>query len=182
MLATAILLDSFTRVKDSLHRTLGDLTPDELVREPHPPIGWLAWRLTRIIDSNVARLSDQEQIWIGKGWAARFGMAPEPFDFGRAATHTRDQVRVFHASVELLLGYHDATHQTASQYLAALSEADLARELNEPQYRPPPTVAVRLLSLLENAMNNQGQIAYLKAYHRLGGWFPSEASDPTSFR
>jgi hypothetical protein len=25
-------------------------------------------------------------------------------------------------------------------------------------------------------MTNQGQISYLKAYHRLGGWFPAEAN------
>jgi hypothetical protein len=41
---------------------------------------------------------------------------------------------------------------------------------------------VRLVSVLENAMNTQGQISYLKAYHRLGGWFPREAKDPASFR
>jgi len=40
------------------------------------------------------------------------------------------------------------------------------------------TTGVRLVSRLKNAMNNQGQIGYLKAYHRLGGWFPSEAKDP----
>ena len=41
---------------------------------------------------------------------------------------------------------------------------------------------MRLISVLENAMTNQGQIGYLKAYHRLGGWFPGEADDPSSFR
>ena len=47
---------------------------------------------------------------------------------------------------------------------------------------PRPTVAVRLVSVLENAMTNEGQISYLKAYHRLGGWFPREAKDPASVR
>ena len=35
---------------------------------------------------------------------------------------------------------------------------------------------VKTSILLENAMTNQGQISYLKAYHRLGGWFPAEAN------
>ena len=43
MIANDILLDAFTRVHESLHRTLGDITPKELVKEPHPSIGWLAW-------------------------------------------------------------------------------------------------------------------------------------------
>jgi hypothetical protein len=67
-------------------------------------------------------------------------------------------------------------------YLSTLTAEDLARQLDEPRYQPPPTVSVRLVSVLENAMTNQGQIRYLKAYHRLGGWFPSEAKDPANFR
>ena len=42
MIAKDILLDAFTRVHESLHRTLGDITPEEVVKEPHPSIGWLA--------------------------------------------------------------------------------------------------------------------------------------------
>jgi hypothetical protein len=182
MTETDILLDAFTRVYESLHRTLADVTEAELIREPHPPMGWLAWRLSRIMDSNVSRLAGREQLWIGDGWAARFGMPPEPADFGRSATHTREQVRAFRASRELLLGYHDAAYDQMKTYLKMLTAAELARELNEPQYQPLPTVAVRLVSVLENAMTNEGQISYLKAYHRLGGWFPREAKDPASFR
>jgi len=54
-------------------------------------------------------------------------------------------------------------------YIESLSADELPRELDEPQYDPRPTVAVRLVSVLENAMTNEGQISYLKAYHRLGG-------------
>jgi hypothetical protein len=182
MAETSILLDAFTRVNESLHRTLADLTPEELTKEPHPPIGWLAWRLSRVMDSNVSRLAGREQLWIGDGWAARFGMPPEPADFGRSATHTRQQVRDFRASVDLLLAYHDAAYERMKTYLETLTAEDLARKLNEPRYQPLPTVAVRLVSVLENAMTNQGQISYLKAYHRLGGWFPAEAKEPASVR
>ncbi len=182
MAQTDILLDAFTRVYESLHRTLVDLTESELIQEPHPSIGWLAWRLTRVMDSNASRLSGRQQLWIDDGWASRFGMAPEPADFGRSAAHTREQVRAFRAPAELLLKYHDAVYERMTTYLKTLTPADLARELDEPQYQPLPTVAVRLVSVLENAMNNQGQISYLKAYHRLGGWFPREATDRASFR
>jgi hypothetical protein len=182
MVETDILLDAFTRVNESLHRTLADLTPEELTKEPHPPIGWLAWRLSRVVDSNASRLAGREQLWIADGWAARFSMLAEPADFGRSATHTRQQVRAFRASTELLLAYHDAAYERMKTYLKALTAEDLARQLDEPRYQPLPTVAVRLVSVLENAMTNQGQISYLKAYHRVGGWFPSEAKDPASFR
>jgi hypothetical protein len=182
MIATEILVDAFTRVNESLHRTLADVTPEELMKEPHPPMGWLAWRLSRVMDSNASRLAGNEQLWIEKGWAARFAMPPEPADFGRSVSHTRLQVRNFRASVDLLLGYQDAAFERMQSYLKPMSADELARQLNEPQYQPLPTVAVRLVSVLENAMTNQGQISYLKAYHRLGGWFPSEAKNPAAFR
>lgn len=182
MIASDILLDAFTRVYDSLHRTLADVTPEELSREPHPSIGWLAWRISRVMDANLARLSDREQLWIGGGWAVRFGMPPEPADYGRSATHTRAQVRSFRASARQLLDYHDAAYRWMNGYLRPLTADDLARQLDEPQYDPRPTVAVRLVSVLENAMTNEGQISYLKGYHRLGGWFPYEARDPGSVR
>lgn len=182
MIETGILLDAFTRVYESLHRTVADLTAAELIREPHPPIGWLAWRISRVMDSNVARLSGHDQLWIGSGWAARFGMPPEAEDYGRSASHTREQVRNFRGSTELLLGYHDATYGRMKAYLETLTADDLARELDEPRYQPLPTVAVRLISVLENAMTNAGQISYLKGYHRVGGWFPREAKDRGSFR
>ena len=76
MIANDILFDAFTRVHESLHLTLGDITPEELVKEPHPSIGWLAWRISRVMDSNVSKLSGREQLWIGEGWAARFGIRP----------------------------------------------------------------------------------------------------------
>src|SRR5947199_9823178 len=106
MIETGILVDAFTRVYESLHRTVADLIVTELIQEPHPSIGWLAWRFSRVMDSNVSRLAGREQLWIGDGWAVRFGMPPEPADFGRSATHMREQVRAFRALAELLLAYH----------------------------------------------------------------------------
>jgi hypothetical protein len=182
MPANSVLLDAFGRVKDSMHRLLSDLNEDELLREPHPSIGWLGWRLTRVMDNNASRLAGKDQLWLAEGWHARFEMAAEPYDFGRSMTHTREQVRVFKGSADLILAYHDATQDRMTAYLNTLSQADLDRELDEPQYTPLPTVGVRLVSVLENAMQNTGQMSYLKAYHRLGGWFPAETKEPGSYR
>jgi hypothetical protein len=177
-----VFVDALGRVHETMHRMLGDITEDELVREPHPSIGWLAWRLTRVTDSIPSGMANREQLWVADGWAERFGMKPEPYDFGRSHSHTRQQVKDLKCSSELLLDYHDAVYERTKAYFASLTDEELARELNEPQYTPLPTVSVRLVSWLENAMHNAGQIVYLKAYHRLGGWFPSEAKDRTTLR
>jgi len=182
MAGREVLLDAFTRIDDSLHRILPDLSEDELSREPHPSIGWLSWRVTRVADSNIARLWGREQLWIGDGWHARFNMPPEPADFGRAVSHNRAQVKAFHASSELLLAYQDASHAQVLAYLDQVTPEELDRELDERQYDPLPTVAVRLISVVENGMHNAGQMGYLKAIHKLGGWFPAEAPDRTLYR
>jgi hypothetical protein len=91
-------------------------------------------------------------------------------------------LKILRASAQQLLDYHDTTYERMKTYLNSLSADELARELDEPQYDPRPTVAVRLVSVLENAMTNEGQISYLKAYQRHGGWFPREAKDPASVR
>src|SRR5215813_2471455 len=156
MIANDILIDAFTRVHESLHRTLGDITPEKLVKEPHPSIGWLAWRISRVMDSNVSRLSGREQLWIGDGWAARFGMPPEPEDYGRSARHTREQVNSFRASAQQLLDYHDTTYRRMKTYLNSLSADELARELDEPQYDPRPTVRCALGQRLGECHDQRG--------------------------
>jgi hypothetical protein len=49
-----VITESTDRVHESLQRTLGDVMPEELGKEPHPSIGWLAWRISRVMDANVA--------------------------------------------------------------------------------------------------------------------------------
>ena len=178
---TTFALDCFTRVHESLHRVFADVTEEELHCEPHPGMGWLAWRFTRVIDNNISRLSGRDQLWVSE-WSAKLGMEPSPYDFGRGAAHTRDQVRAFGVGRDLILAYHDAVHERTVAYLESMKPEEYDRELDEPQYQPLPTVSVRLVSVLENAMHNMGQISYLKAYHRMGGWFPSEASGGTVYR
>ena len=144
MIGTDIMLDAFSRVHESLHRTLGDVTSEELLKEPHPSIGWLAWRISRVMDANVSRLSGREQLWIGEECAARFGMPAEPEDYGRSARHTREQVKSFRASAQQLLDYHDTAYERMKVYLSSLSADELARELDEPQYDPRPNCSCAL--------------------------------------
>lgn len=172
-----IILDAFGRIRETLHSALPDLTAEELIREPHPPIGWLAWRLTRVQDSQISRLAGQEQAWIAAGWHARFNMEPKPTDFGPGLTHTREQVAAFRApSARTLLDYHDAIFERSKAYFARVTPQELDRELNEPQFKPLPTVAVRLVSVVQSGLQGTGQIVYLRGLHRRGGWFPREGS------
>lgn len=177
MEAKGIILDAFGRIRETLHSALSGLSAEELLREPHPPIGWLAWRLTRSDDSQLSRLAGREQAWIAEGWHARFNMAANPTDFGPGLTHTREQVTAFRVpDAQTLLEYYDVVFERSKAYLATLTPQELDRELNEPRFQPLPTVAIRIVSILTSDIQITGQILYLRSLHRHGGWFPREGS------
>ncbi len=177
MEGSGIILDAMGRIRETLQRALLDLTAEELHREPNPPIGWLAWRLTRSDDSQLSRLAGLEQTWIAGQWHARFNMPPNPTDFGPGLTHTREQVAAFRApDAQTLFDYYDTVYERSKTYLATVTPQELDRELNEPRYQPLPTVAVRLVSIFTSDIQICGQILYLRSLHRRGGWFPKEGS------
>ena len=103
MIANDILLDAFTRVRESLHRTLGDVTAEELGQEPHPSIGWLAWRISRVMDANVARLSDGIARGLGNSILVKvnqIGTLTETLEAIALATANRYAAVVSHRSGE----------------------------------------------------------------------------------
>lgn len=175
MEGAGIFSDAFERVHETLHNALSDLTPEELIKEPHPPMGWLAWRGTRTQDAQLSRLAGKEQAWIADGWHARFNMPPLPQNYGPGLTHTRVQVAAFRApNAQILLDYHDVVFRRTQAYLSKVTPQELDRELYEPQFQPFPTVAVRLVSVVVSSLQGTGQILYLKGLRRRGGWFPGE--------
>jgi len=75
----------------------------------------------------------------------------------------------------MLLEYHHYVLKRTKRFIATLSTADLDRELNEPWYQPLPTVGVRLVSVMSDALQYAGQIAYLHGLLKGKGWL--QASD-----
>lgn len=167
-----LLADGYTRVLQSLERTLTGLTPDDLNEQPHPDcnsIGWLAWHLTRVQDDHIADLMGEEQLWVKDGWHARFNHDPEPKDIGFG--HTSEQVAAFKSpDADTVLAYHRAVLERSKRYFSTLSAADLDRELNEPWYQPLPTVGVRLNSVLADSLQHAGQAAYVRGLSKGKGW------------
>ena len=172
MEAKDIVIDALGRIRSILHRTLAGLSLDELHRQPRPDtnsIAWLTWHLTRVQDNGISGLFGQEQAWISQGWHAQFAMAPDPDNEGQG--HTPEQVAAFRApSIQTLLDYHDSVWTRSQNFVAGLAPADFNRELNEPQYQPPPTVGVRLVSILSDNLQHAGQVAYLRGVWQGIGW------------
>ena len=157
-----ILTDSFNRVQENVHATLEGLTTEQLAWRPTPdanPIGWLVWHLTRIQDDHVADAIGAEQVWTTGGWAERFDLpyARSAHGYGQSS----DEVGAFHADADLLLGYYDAVHSATVDAVATLKEEDFAR-IVDTRWDPPVTLAVRLVSVVNDDAQHSGQAAYVR--------------------
>jgi len=159
-----LLTDGFGRILGVLERSFEGLTKDDLNWQPYTganSIGWLAWHLTRVQDDHVSSLLGVEQLWVRDGWHAKFNRPPDAKD--RGFGHTPEQVAAFESpDVGILLAYHRAVLERSKSYFISLSDDDLSRELNEPQYQPLPTVGVRLISVMADNLQHAGQAAYIR--------------------
>jgi hypothetical protein len=173
MEGAGLVLDALGRVRDIVRDALKDLSPDELLAPPKPHIAWLVWHLSRVQDANFSGLMETPQLWIADEWHTRFNMPPDPRDYGSGHRHTRAQVDAFTVNdKELLLDYLDAVFARTKGYLATVTNADLNRVLNEPQYQPRPTLSIRFASVINCNTRHAGQIEYLLGLIKQQGWFP----------
>ena len=70
-----------------------------------------------------------------------------------------DEVLRVRASAEHLRAYFDAAHARATAALRGLTDADLDRVVDA-RWDPPVTLAVRLVSVLDDCTQHAGQAAY----------------------
>jgi hypothetical protein len=160
--ATELLVDALERVKESVHATVEGLDRRALAHRVDAdanPIGWLVWHLTRVEDDHIAGVAGSEQVWLTQGWADRFALPVEAHDIGYG--HSSEQVAGVDVDAALLLGYHDAVHERAVAYLRTLTDDDLPRIVDR-RWDPPVTLAVRLVSVVNDCTQHVGQAAYVR--------------------
>lgn len=160
--ANDLLIDGFGRVRENVEQAVAGLDEDRLAFRPDADansIAWLVWHLTRVQDDHVADVAGAHQLWTAGGWVERFRL---PFDVGAIGYgQSSEEVGRVRASAELLAGYQDAVHRSTVDYLATLEDADYDRVVDE-RWDPPVTLAVRLLSVLDDTMQHAGQASYVR--------------------
>ncbi|WP_199423082.1 mycothiol transferase [Actinotalea solisilvae] len=157
-----VLTDAFGRVRDAVHAAVADLSTDDLARPPAPganTVAWLVWHLTRVQDDHVADAFGGTQVWSDEGWAERLDL-PLPRDATGYGARPEDVLAV-RAPADLLLGYHDAVHARTVALVAGVGADDLARVVDA-SWDPPVTLAVRLVSVIEDDLQHAGQAAYVR--------------------
>jgi uncharacterized damage-inducible protein DinB len=161
--STDLLIDAFGRISECVGDVLDGLSGDQLVARVDAEansIGWLVWHLTRVQDDHVAGAAGLEQVWLADGWQQRFQLpyAPEDIGYGQSSADVAEFQGV---SVRLLEQYHQAVLEQTRRYLKSLDEGDLDRVVDK-SYRPPVTLAVRLISVVSDDLQHVGQAAYVK--------------------
>ena len=165
MTSADLLVDAFGRIRETVSDTVYGLTPDQLAHRIDTdanPIGWLVWHLTRIQDDHVAAAFNVPQVWLAGGWAARFGLHAGSMETGYG--HDELEVATLADSVSLsglLADYHEATYQQTVKLVSGIIDPALDRVVDT-SWRPPVTLGVRLISVINDCMQHAGQAAFVR--------------------
>ncbi|CAN5654009.1 DUF664 domain-containing protein [soil metagenome] len=162
-MATAdLLVDALNRISETVHEAVDGLDDQQLAVRLDPEansIAWLVWHLTRVQDDHLAEAAGSAQVWTSDGWAQRFRLPFEDKSIGYG--HSSDEVASVRAPAELLLGYHDAVHGRSSAWVSTLDEDALAQVVDE-SWGEPVTLAVRLVSVIDDGTQHAGQAAFVR--------------------
>jgi hypothetical protein len=163
-IARALLADCFGRIAASVTELCDGLTDRVATFRPDPEantVAWLLWHLSRIQDDHISEAAERSQVW--DRWRERFDL---PFTkhatgYGQNAA----EVAAVRVAPELLAGYHAEVDELTTAYLATLSADELQRIIDW-RWDPPVTVAVRLVSVIEDCQQHLGQAAYVRGIAR----------------
>ncbi|TWS21183.1 DUF664 domain-containing protein [Tsukamurella asaccharolytica] len=160
--ARDLLIDSFARLREHAEEVTAGLDPDIANRRIVPEantIAWLVWHSARVIDAQLAPIARVEEVWTANDWYGRFALdlPSESTGYG----HSRAEAAEVHGSDALLIGYFRDVDAMASRYLADVTPDALSRVIDE-AWDPPVTVAVRLVSIVDDCAQHLGAAAYLK--------------------
>lgn len=163
MESSDILADAFSRIDGIVSRVLDGLDVGKANWRPGGSgnsITWLVWHLSRGQDEQIADVAGLESVYSRGGYADRFGFDLDPADTGYA--HSTEQVSAVQVdSIELLREYQGAVQEQSLAYVRGLSGADLDRVVDK-RWDPPVTLAVRLISIVDDCVQHGGQAAYVK--------------------
>lgn len=165
MTSADLIADAFGRIRETVIDSVYGLTAEHLtyrVDADANPIAWLIWHLTRVQDDHVAAAFGVPQVWSEGGWAARFGLPAGSMETGYG--HNRVQVTAISeaaADAGLLTDYHEATYEQTVKLVSGVTDADLDRVVDK-SWRPPVTLGVRLVSVINDDTQHAGQAAYVR--------------------
>ncbi|MHA3685012.1 aspartate/tyrosine/aromatic aminotransferase [Leucobacter sp. HY1910] len=160
MHATDVLIELAWRPLTAAQALAPLLTSERLNAHPHHDnsIAWLLWHAGREIDAQLAELTGGAQVWVSRGFDARFGLAVGEHEHGYGHSSAEARAIVVHDS-SLLLEYLTAAVSSQVDYLNGLQDNDLSRVVDD-RWEAPVTLAARMVSVSVDAAEHVAQAAY----------------------
>lgn len=124
---------------------------------PNSP-AWLLWHAARQMDVQLAQLTGDTEVW-ADGWRDRLNLGPTGDGLGYGDSPEQAE-RVKSDDQEGLTGYLAAVCSAAARYAGTLREGQW-EEIIDDSHDPPVTRATRLVSIVDDAAQHVGQVAYV---------------------
>jgi uncharacterized damage-inducible protein DinB len=159
----SLLLELYGRIPPLARQTVDGMGVDRLTESPAPganSIAWLVWHIARVQDHHVAELLGTDQLWVGGGWAPRFGLDPDASNTGYGHS-AQEAATIRPERAEVLLEYLDAANDRTCSMVRDLTTPDLDRVVDR-RWDPPVTLGVRLVSIADDGLQHAGQAAYVR--------------------
>ncbi|WFP15570.1 mycothiol transferase [Citricoccus muralis] len=167
--AITVLSDLAARPLQAMDYFWDELEPARINDHPggHPnSIAWLLWHSARETDAQIAPLSDTSEVWTAQGFAQRFdfdGQDLGALDMGYGQNPAAAEAITVPATQEgksLLREYLEAVYQHLGKWIQTLDASELDRVVDH-HYDPPATLGVRVISVIDDAVQHVGQAAYI---------------------
>ena len=157
-----LYIEATGRVTEQVPQVVDGLGIDDLAWRPEPganSIAWLLWHLTRVADEYSAVYGETEARWVAGGWYERFALpfGPEAHGYG----FSTDEVAQVRVSGELLAGYYADVEPALVAFFRTLDPESLDKVV-DPDYDPPVTLGVRMVSIVDDMVQHMAQAAYLR--------------------
>ena len=158
-----LLLDLASRPEAMLGYLRGHLTAEVVnahAGDHDNSMAWLLWHTGREIDLQLAMLSGKSQVWNESNYAEKTGLGERGAGIGYG--DTPEQAREIQVQEpEVLMDYIVESLAAYKAYVAGLSEADLD-DVIDTNYTPAVTRGVRLVSIIDDALQHIGQAFYAR--------------------
>ncbi|MDN5765451.1 MAG: DinB family protein [Humibacillus sp.] len=159
----SLLRDGFGRVLEGVPAVVDGLSNDELLWRPDGDansVAWLLWHLARQADVQIAGLAEADPVWKEQGWLERFALPYDPTSIGYGMS-SADVGDFTIADPALFAGYQSAVHDRTLSLVDSLTDDDYDTVIDD-RWDPPVTIAVRIVSVLDDAIKHLGQAEYVK--------------------
>ena len=162
MNSATLLQEALGRPLQVSRSVLQDIDAEDLNKPLVPgtnTIAWLLWHAARQMDVQISDLSGRPPEWSTKDWASRLGLSGVgERDFGLGAT--KEEVADFRILDADALGEYVAAVTTAAgNYISAAGDLD---EIIDASWDPPVSRGVRLISIIDDAVQHAGQAAFVR--------------------